>query len=165
MVGRLRNMTSLYLIDNAGILCLYRQGSKVANNLYIGSAGGHFEHQELNDPKACILREMEEELRLKESDIEGLTLRYITVRLRNGEIRQNYYFFGRLKEKRMLQSTEGMLKWFSYDQIPQLPMPMSAKHMICHYIEKGRFDCNLYAGITRPDGTDFVALQDFADEK
>ena len=55
-------MTSVYLINDTGILCLYRVGSRVANNQYIGSAGGHFEPEELNDPRACVLREMEEEL-------------------------------------------------------------------------------------------------------
>ena len=51
-----------------------------------------------------------------ESDIENLTLRYITHRLTEGEIRQNYYFFGKLKTERPLQSTEGELHWFTYEE-------------------------------------------------
>ena len=47
---RLRNMTSLYLVREDAVLCLYRVGSRVANNKYIGSCGGHFEENELNDP-------------------------------------------------------------------------------------------------------------------
>jgi len=62
MDGKLRNMTSLYLTDDAGVLCLYRMGSRVANNRYVGSAGGHFEQSELNDARACVLREAFEEL-------------------------------------------------------------------------------------------------------
>lgn len=158
---RLRNMTSVYLTDEEGILCLYRMGSRVANNLYVGSAGGHFEQDELNDPKACALREMREELGLTESDIDGLRLRYITHRLKNGEIRQNYYFFARLKEKRELDSSEGVLRWVPYDDIPNLEMPVSAKHMILHYLARGRFDDRLYAGITEEDGTKFVQMQEF----
>ena len=158
---RLRNMTSVYLTDEEGILCLYRMGSRVANNLYVGSAGGHFEQDELNDPKACALREMREELGLKESDIDGLRLRYITHRLKNGEIRQNYYFFARLKEKRELDSSEGILRWVPYDDIPNLEMPVSAKHMILHYLAQGRFDDALYAGITEQDGTKFVPMREF----
>ena len=64
MDGKLRNMTSVYLTGEQGILCLYRIGSRVANNLYVGSAGGHFEADELNDAKKCVLREMQEELGL-----------------------------------------------------------------------------------------------------
>ena len=158
---KLRNMTSVYLINDTGILCLYRMGSRVANNQYIGSAGGHFEPEELNDPRACVLREMEEELGLTGDDVTDLSLRYITHRLKNGEIRQNYYYFARLKEEKLLQSTEGILRWVPYGDIPALEMPVSAKHMILHYLARGRFDDALYVGITEESGTRFVVMKDF----
>lgn len=163
MDGKLRNMTSVYLTGDRGILCLYRIGSRVANNKYIGSAGGHFEKDELNDARACVLREMQEELGITESDVDDLKLRYITLRLKNGEIRQNYYFFGKLKTNRELKSTEGVLKWFSFEDAELLEMPASAKHMMLHYLKVGRFDKNLYAGITAEDGTTFVPLKEFED--
>ena len=161
MAVKLRNMTSVYLVNDTGVLCLYRIGSRVANNKYVGSAGGHFEKEELNDPKKCVLREMKEELGLTEEDVEGLTLRYITHRLTGGEIRQNYYFFGRLKEERPLQSTEGILRRVSWEDIPALEMPVSAKHMILHYVQEGRFTDRLYAGITEETGTHFVEMREF----
>ena len=163
MDGRLRNMTSVYLTGEKGILCLYRIGSRVANNLYVGSAGGHFETDELNDAKKCALREMQEELGLTESDASGLKLRYITLRLKNGEIRQNYYFFAKLLSDKQLQSTEGNLQWFTYEEAEHLHMPASAKHMMLHYLRIGRFDDNLYAGITDDEGTKFVGLKEFED--
>ena len=163
MDGKLRNMTSVYLTGEQGILCLYRMGSRVANNKYIGSAGGHFERDELNDARACALREMEEELGLAAADVEGMKLRYITLRLKNGEIRQNYYFFGRLKEEKNLTSTEGTLRWFSYEEARNLEMPASAKHMMLHYLDTGRFDDHLYAGITDDAGTRFVIMKEFDD--
>ena len=163
MDGKLRNMTSVYLTGEQGILCLYRMGSRVANNKYIGSAGGHFEENELNDARMCALREMQEELGLTEEDVEGLKLRYITLRLKDGEIRQNYYFFGRLKTERPLQSTEGELHWFTYEEAENLHMPASAKHMMLHYLKTGRFDDNLYAGITDDAGTRFVIMKEFDD--
>ena len=158
---KLRNMTSLYLVEEDRILCLYRIGSRVVSNKYVGSAGGHFEPAELNNPRACILREMKEELGLAESDVEGLTLRYITHRLMGDEIRQNYYFFGRLKEQRDLVSTEGNLRWVSLEEIPELPMPVSAKHMILHYLKTGRFNNAIYGGITEESGTNFVPMVSF----
>lgn len=161
MDGKLRNMTSVYFTGERGILCLYRVGSRVANNKYIGSAGGHFEKDELNDARACVLREMREELGLTESDVEGLKLRYITYRLKDGEIRQNYYFFGVLKENRELISSEGTLRWIPYDGFEDLSMPVSAKHMILHYLNVGRFDDILYAGITQEQGTAFVPMREF----
>lgn len=161
MDGKLRNMTSVYLTGEQGILCLFRVGSRVANNKYIGSAGGHFEKDELNDARACVLREMGEELGIAESDVENLKMRYITYRLKDGEIRQNYYFFGQLKAGRKLESSEGKLRWIPYDGFENLNMPVSAKHMILHYLEKGRFDDRLYAGITEETGTNFVPLMEF----
>lgn len=161
MDGKLRNMTSVYLVNDRGILCLYRTGSRVVNNQYIGSAGGHFEPEELNDPKKCILREMEEELGLTEPEIEGLKLRYVTCRLKNNEIRQNYYFFARLKAERELTSTEGRLRWVPYEEVPSLDMPVSAKHMILHYLKEGHHTDRLYGGITEESGTKFVPMKDF----
>lgn len=158
---KLRNMTSVYLVREGEVLCLYRIGSRIASNKYIGSAGGHFEKDELNDPKNCVLREMQEELGLSEADVEGLTLRYITHRLTGGEIRQNYYFFGQLKEKRKLTSSEGTLHWIPFDEVPKLTMPVSAKHMILHYLEEGRFTDHLYCGVTQETGTKFIIMQDF----
>ena len=81
---KLRNMTSLYLTNGEKILFLYRIGSKVIADSYTGAAGVHFEKEELNDPKACVLRELYEETGLTENDIENLTLRYITLRMKNG---------------------------------------------------------------------------------
>ena len=161
MTPKLRNMTSLYLVEEDAVLCLYRMGSRVANNKYIGSCGGHFEETELNDPRKCILREMQEELGLTEADIEGLSLRYITHRLAKGEIRQNYYFFARLKQERELTSNEGVLRWIPFEEVPDLHMPISAKHMILHYLQIGRFTDQIYAGITREQGTDFVPMAEF----
>ena len=158
---KLRNMTSVYLVREGEILCLYRIGSRVANNRYVGAAGGHFEENELNDPQKCVLREMKEELGLEESDVTDLRLRYITHRLTGGEIRQNYYFFGRLKEDKALSSTEGNLRWVPLDEIPALEMPVSAKHMILHYLKEGRFTDRIYAGITEETGTNFVIMKEF----
>ena len=42
---------------------------------------------------ASGLRELQEETGLTERDVENLQFRYITLRLKNGEVRQNYYFF------------------------------------------------------------------------
>ena len=158
---KLRNMTSVYLTQEGEILCLYRIGSRVANNKYVGAAGGHFEKEELNDPRKCVLREMQEELGLSESDVEDLTLRYITVRLIDGEVRQNYYFFARLKEERELHSTEGKLRWVPYEEVDALEMPLSAKPMILHYLKEGRFTDHLYCGVTEEMGTRFVVMQEF----
>ncbi len=148
MDGKLRNMTSVYLRDGERILLLYRQGSRVVNDVWTGSAGGHFERNELNDARACVLREMNEELGLSESDIENLSLRYITLRRTKGEIRQNYFFFSDIRSAtdKELRSDEGITRWFSLDETKALEMPYTAKFVVEHYRETGRFTDALYVG-------------------
>ena len=104
---------------------------------------------------------MEEELGLTESDLEDLRLRYITHRLVKGEIRQNYYFFARLNGERELHSNEGILKWVPFEAVRCLFMPVSARHMILHYLETGRHTDCIYAGITEKSGTRFTELTEF----
>ena len=96
MNGKLRNMTSIYIWYENKILLLYRQGGRVVNNVWTASAGGHFEENELINAKACVLREIEEEIGITEKELKNVEMRYVTLRRTNGEIRQNYYFFAEL---------------------------------------------------------------------
>ncbi len=159
---KLRNMASIILTRNDNVLMLYRQGSRIVNDLWVASAGGHFEGEELNDPRACALRELSEELGLTEDSVEDLSLRYITLRDHNGEIRQNYYFFARLKDgvNGELASNEGKCKWFPLGALGELPMPVSAKYMMEHYLKTGRNTDSLYIGVTTPDGAVFTEMKE-----
>ena len=160
MNGKLRNMTALYILRGEKILLLYRQGSRIVNNLYVGAAGGHFEKDELNDAKACVLRELQEECGLDETDLKNLSLRYVTLRLLDGEIRQNYYFFAELKDEidEELCSNEGLLKWFEIDEISSLQMPFSAKYMTEHFLTIGRYNDKVYMGTANDEGVVFSEL-------
>ena len=164
MDGKLRNMTSIYLRRGDKFLLLYRVGSKVIGNSYTGTAGGHMEEAELNNPRACVLRELQEETGLTEQDVENLTFRYITLSLKNGEVRQNYYFFGELADHvdaEKLTSNEGELQWFEASEVEKLNMPHSAKYMLLHYIKTGQYTDCLYGGITTGDGVEFTELREF----
>ncbi|MBP3616786.1 MAG: NUDIX domain-containing protein [Lachnospiraceae bacterium] len=160
---KLRNMTGVYLLNNNKILLLYRKGSRIANNTWIASAGGHFEDYELNDAKACALREMKEELSVTEEMLSDISLRYISLRRTNGEIRQNYYFFANLKDEYTteLVSDEGDLKWFDLSEISELQMPYSAKYMIDHYLETGRQNDKVYVGVAEGTGVMFTELAEY----
>lgn len=158
--GKLRCMASIYLRKDDQLLLLFRQGKSIVSNLWIGSAGGHFECEELNDARACILRELSEELSINENTIENLTLRYITLRYTDGEVRQNYYFFANINDSSLNAplSTEGITQWFSLDALSDLPMPFTARHMINHYLQYGQFDSALYGGIAGADNVFFHKL-------
>lgn len=163
MDGKLRNMTSVYLTYGNRMLLLYRQGSRIVNNLWIGSAGGHFEENELNDARRCVLRELEEELSLHEEQIDNLRLRYVTLRRTKGELRQNYYFFAELKAGVALELTskEGELKWFDFHELKELEMPFSAKYVIEHYIQTGKDTDTVYGGIADGDKVVFTEMPEF----
>ena len=160
MDGKLRNMTAIYLFWGEKVLLLYRQGGRVVNNVWTGSAGGHFERDELNDARACILRELKEELGLAPEDVENLALRYIALRNTKGEIRQNYYFFADIKEQADddIVSNEGTCRWFSLGDILSLEMPLSAKYVMDHFCTTGRYTDKLYVCIATAAKAEILEL-------
>lgn len=130
------------------------------NNVWVGSAGGHFEDYELNDARACVLRELEEELGLRDSDIKDLSLRYVTLRRAKGEIRQNYYFFAELNSgvNECLVSSEGICKWFAYSELASLEMPFTAKYVIEHYLNVGHKTNDVYGGVADGETVVFTRM-------
>lgn len=158
--GILRNMASLYLRRDDQLLLLYRQGSSIVSNLWIGSAGGHFQAQEFNNAKACVLRELMEELSIEESALKDLSLRYVTLRYTDGEIRQNYYFFADLVDPAIdtPQSNEGITQWYPIACINSLPMPFTARFVLNHYVNEGQFNRTLYGGIADTNNVFFHKL-------
>ena len=149
----LRNMTAIYLMAGEHVLFLYRRGSRVVPDSYTGTAGGHFEPDELNDPFACVMRELREETGLTADDITPPRLRYVTLRCTNGEIRQNYYFFAELRDpSRIVVSNEGDVFAVLPEDALTLNMPHTAKFMFRHWLEIGRYDHRLYCGAASSDG-------------
>jgi len=153
----LRNMTSLYIQWQDEVLLLYRIGSRVIEPSWVG-IGGHFEPQEVHDPRACVLRELREETGLTEASLEDLRLRYVSLRHNGSELRQNFYFFARLRgEKPPLSCTEGHLRWVKWDLVPALPMPITARNCVEHYLRQGCQDTRLY-GIMRNAGAELPVI-------
>lgn len=161
MLGKLRNMTSLYIIRGDEMLMLYRIGSRVVDPSWCG-IGGHFEEDELNDALRCVLREANEEIGISEDQLENLKHRYVTLRNKNGEIRQNYYFFAELKPGVEINTDcdEGELRWVKTENVLEKNMPFTAWYMMEHYLKIGRYNDILYGGITTKDGVEFVAMED-----
>ena len=162
MDGKLRPMTAVYILQGEKILLLYRVGSRVVAPSFCG-VGGHFEKEELCDARACVLREMREEIGLGEEDLIGMKMRYVTLRLKNGEIRENYYFFAQLKPDAEIAGCcgEGRLEWADMRTVLEKKMPHTAWHMLAHYLRKGRYTDLIYGGVTTQDGVVFTPMQEF----
>ena len=159
---KLRNMTGIYLTCNGQMLLLYRQGGRVVSNQWVASAGGHFEKDELNDPKACVLRELKEELGLTEDNLTDLKMRYIGLRNVDGEIRQNYYFFANLRPEHytLFQSNEGKCRWVDYADIMNYNMPLTAEYVMRHYLQTGQYTDDLYSAVSDGTGFHFTVLRE-----
>lgn len=158
----LRNMTSIYIEYKNKLLLLYRIGSRVVKPSWCG-IGGHFEKDELNNPKTCVLRELFEETGITENDIGNVQLKYITLRKKNNEIRQNYYYFTKLinTEIDINRCNEGILAWVDTDEILDKEMPFTAKECLKHYFCIGKYDDKLYAGVATDSGANFIELKEF----
>lgn len=156
-------MASIYITSGDKILMLYRIGSRVVAPSWCG-IGGHFEKEELNDARAAALRELKEEINLGENDLKNLRLRYITLRNKNGEIRQNYYFFAELAEgvKVSFVCDEGLLEWVPLNKVLDKIMPYSAKYVLEHYRASGRNNELIYCGTAMESGVVFHPLEDFS---
>lgn len=163
MDGKLRNMASLYIAKGNKMLLCYRQGGRVVNDVWIGSAGGHFEEFELNDARACVLRELQEELGITENEIENFSLRYVTLKRHQGEIRQNYYFFADLKDgvDENISSNEGISRWFPLEELTSLEMPYTSQYVIEHYLRVGCRTDIMYGGIADGKRVVFTELPEF----
>ncbi len=162
MNGRLRSMAGIYITDIDRMLLLYRIGSKVVEPSWC-NIGGHFENFELNDAKACALREVYEETGITENDIANLTLKYITIRYKNEEIRHNYYFFADLANKNLQlgDCNEGVLEWIKINEVLEREMPFTAKEVLKHYLSAGIYDSKIYAGIATEEQVIFHELYKF----
>lgn len=161
MDGKLRNMTGVYITSKDKMLLLYRIGSRIVAPSWC-CVGGHFEKDELNDAKAAMLRELNEEIGLTEADLTNLSLRYVAMRLKNSELRLNFYFFAELKEGIEINGKceEGILGWVPLEEVNSKEMPYSAQHVIKHYMDTGRLNDQLYAAIATRDGMEFIPLNE-----
>ena len=160
MDGKLRNMASIYIKSEGKMLLLDRIGSKAVDRSWCG-VGGHFENEELNDAKAAMLRQMNEEIGLTENDIDNLNLRYISLRIVKGELRINYYFFADLKENTTVNKNcdEGILEWIDFGKVNERKMPVTAQFFIKHYMETGINNDILYSvSVDSNTNATFIAL-------
>ena len=162
MTTKLRNMTSIYIKRDGKFLLLYRIGSRVVPPSWCG-IGGHFERDELNKPYDAMLRELSEECGLAEGDLVNIRMRYVTLRLKGGEIRQNYYYFADLREgvNVDMDCEEGELRWVEENALPFGEMSHTAEFVLRHYMEVGRHDALIYTGTAVEGSVVFCELSEF----
>lgn len=138
-------MTSVFLVRDGRVLLLYRKGSRAIEDSWVG-IGGHVEPEEIDDPTAGALRELEEEIGVTADQISGLSLRYVALRDTGQELRHTYYFTATLRSDAPLPAdcAEGDLQWFDLTANPShLDMPPTARVAFDHWLTEGRHDDTL----------------------
>jgi 8-oxo-dGTP diphosphatase len=128
-------MATAYLFKANQVLMMKKSGSRLYDSEFWSGLGGHLEPNELNHPKHACVREIYEESGIDEFEVMDLKLRYILLRIKENEIRQQYVYFGSTAKEDLLASEEGELFWVSIDEIMNLHLSIINKYMIEHYLE------------------------------
>lgn len=167
---KLRNMTCIYIFNGENVLLMYKTSSRFLTKPLWCGIGGHFEENELNNPNACIIRELEEETGFIIKDIKNLTLKYITIRKKDDEIRQQYIYFADFigKDELLKFCNEGDLAWVKTSELPKLKMSFTNTACLEHYFNISKNDSNIYCGavkvVENKPQMCFTTLMDFKDE-
>lgn len=130
-----RQMTTAYLFHEKEVLMIKRSSSRVFNFKFWSGVGGHIEPEEINDPKTAALREIYEESGIAQQEIKEFSLRYILLRLKDDEIRQQYIYFGQTDRKDCTPSDEGELFWIKHEELAQLHMSTINRLMLEDYFQ------------------------------
>jgi 8-oxo-dGTP diphosphatase len=156
-----RIMTSMFLTRDDRVLLLYRIGSSAVPDSWVG-IGGHVEPEEIRDPAAAMLRELDEEIGITADDMAGLALRYVSLRDNGQELRITYYFTADLVPAAPAPTacTEGELRWFDLNTaaVRSLDMPPTASVALNHWLDEGHHDDLLRSIVMTSDGPRVLPL-------
>ncbi|WP_267908743.1 NUDIX domain-containing protein [Paenibacillus alkalitolerans] len=128
-------MTAAFLSNNGKFLMLKKAGNKFYQEEFWSGLGGHIEAHEIKSPREACLREIFEESGISEVDVRNLKLKYVLLRLKEDEIRQQFVYFGETVAEEVIPSEEGELHWISINEIRKLHMSSIIGFMIDHYLQ------------------------------
>lgn len=109
--------------------------------------GGHIEPDEINNPEIACIREVYEETGIESDQINELELRYILLRQKGNEVREQFVYFGKTVKQELEQTEEGELHWIEIDLVNTLEMPMTIREVLNHYFRIGFKNSEKYIGI------------------
>ncbi|MCR2821259.1 NUDIX domain-containing protein [Lederbergia panacisoli] len=136
----LRLMTTAYLFHGDSVLLIERSSQKSFIPGVWSGTGGHVEHNEYKDLESACLREIEEETGLLTNNLESLNLKYILLRQRKRELRQQFIYFGTTNTMQVEASDEGALHWIPCKRIFSRKMTDSNRLMLEHFFNNEKTD-------------------------
>jgi len=153
----LRQMASAFLTHQGDVLMMKKTKSRLYQHAFWAAPGGHLEPEEWNEPRAACLRELQEETGLRETDVDNLQLRYILLRRKDEEIRQQFIYWGQARTRDVRSSDEGELHWIKQERLMSLDISHVVKQMLLHYGQNPGLDHLLIGAVTMTD--DGVRMQ------
>lgn len=142
----LRQLATAYIFKEDKVLMIKKSKSRLYNNEFWSGLGGHLEPVELNDPKIACYREILEESGIKDSELSDLRLRYILIRIKDNEIRQQYVYFGETSKNQLVASDEGELQWLEIDEVLSKHISRINRGMLEHFLSHRDSEC-IYVGV------------------
>lgn len=128
-------MTTAYLFHNDSVLLMERSSHKSFIPGVWSGIGGHVEPTEYGDLRSACLREIEEETGLHSANVKDLVLRYVILRQRKQELRQQFIYFGRTTTTELGTTDEGTLQWIPSTHVFDCRMTDSNRLMLNHYFD------------------------------
>jgi 8-oxo-dGTP diphosphatase len=131
----LRQMATAFLFNEEHVLMMRKENNQLYPFEFWTGLGGHLEQRELNHPRMACLREIEEESGITESKIQDFKLRYILLRVKEDEIRQQFVYFGKTQDRHYVSSEEGELYWVDENELLTLRTSRIINFMLQHYFD------------------------------
>lgn len=153
----LRQMVTAFIFHDDCVLMMKRSSNRLFQFEFWSGIGGHMEPEEINRPQEACLREIREESGFEPHDIADFSLRYILLRLKEDEIRQQYVYFGRTSRKDYISSDEGELSWIKQEELLKLHLSTNNRLMLEDYLQNpGSTDVKVGTIAISAEGEPFI---------
>lgn len=154
MKGNTKVMLSVFITYQGHVLlnCI---GNRVTSPSW-AAVGKRFEQEYLDEAKRSMLKYLD----IQESDLDSIKLRYVTMRYKDGEIRQNCFYFVEAKNDLNIGPI-GNKKWINFYQLPEMELPTTISSIMKHYLSVGSTNDLVYAGVMKEKGYAISELEEF----
>jgi 8-oxo-dGTP diphosphatase len=132
-----RMMAAAMLFHGDELLMMERSMERTLNPGMWAAVGGHLEPDELSRPRDACMREIYEETGFAPDDIKELKLRYILLRNKDGELRQQFIYSGIATRKDFVDTDEGKLHWVPVAEVLDREIPYIFRMTLDHYFREG----------------------------
>ena len=136
---KLRLLSVGILFHGDDLLMMKRSTTRTLHPGSWAAVGGHMEPTEITDPETACRREIMEETGFGSADLIDLKLQYILLRLKENELRQQFFYIGQTTRRDFVDSDEGLLSWIPSSEVLRADreIPFIYRSLLAHYFALG----------------------------